>query len=85
MRNVNNVLVTHLSAHLLSTYLLTLMEGFGNDISTFKQFLSVFCKDHHGPITEDDPLPVRLLNYYLTEAEVEAEVLEWSLQYLTVK
>ena len=49
----------------------------------FQNFLEEFCRSHHGELTEDDRLPMRFFSNYLIVKEVEAECIDWVLQYLT--
>lgn len=56
-----------------------------DEIDRFRHFLSEFSTSHSGPLSEDDPLPVRLICYYLSQEEVEGECLDWSLTYLSLK
>ena len=53
--------------------------------SSYKEFLEEFCKTHKGPLESSDALPFRLTTCYLTEAEIEGECLDWTLQYLHLK
>ena len=55
------------------------------DLSTYKEFLEEFCRNHNGPLEQSDALPFRLTTCYLTEAELEGECLDWTLQYLYLK
>ena len=62
-----------------------MMEEFWNDLDKIKLFLARFSKDHCQKLSEDDPLPHRLLSFFLVEKEVEAEVMDWIIQYLTAQ
>ncbi|GAB0087386.1 PPM-type phosphatase domain-containing protein [Sergentomyia squamirostris] len=44
-----------------------------------------FLKTFHLTIRENDPLPVRVPNYNLTEEEIKGEIIHWSLQYLSAR
>ncbi|CAH1802159.1 unnamed protein product, partial [Owenia fusiformis] len=52
------------------------------DEERFLAFLQRFCADHKEQIGEDDPLPFKLVTYYLLEVEARAECMDWAIQYL---
>lgn len=61
------------------------VEFDADDIEKFRLFLREFSTAHLGALSADDPLPLRLICYYLNEEEVEGECLDWSLTYLAAK
>ncbi|XP_033115788.1 protein phosphatase 1E-like [Anneissia japonica] len=50
--------------------------------SVNRAFLEEFVANHSSPLDPDEPLPIRLVTYYLTDDEVEGEVVDWTLEYL---
>lgn len=53
-----------------------------DEIRQFKEFLSEFCVNHNGPVTNSDPLPFRLITFRLTKEEIEGECASWVIEYL---
>lgn len=53
-----------------------------DELERFKPFLSDFCEKHNGPITNNDPLPFRLITFRLTKEEIEGECASWVIDYL---
>lgn len=52
------------------------------DLELFKKFLSEFSEKHSGPLTNNDPLPFRLITFRLTKEEIEGECASWAIDYL---
>lgn len=52
------------------------------DNSIFKDFLNEFCTHRDGPLSDQTPLPSRVLSAGVTEAEIEGECLDWLQQFL---
>lgn len=46
------------------------------------EFLQKFASDHSRPISEDDPLPIRVATLSVAQGEVEGECIDWALEYL---
>lgn len=42
-----------------------------------------FLKTFAASINPNDPLPVRVSSYNLTEDEIDGEIIHWALQYLS--
>eukprot|EP00118_Oscarella_pearsei_P005345 m.24524 g.24524 ORF g.24524 m.24524 type:complete len:467 (+) comp28633_c0_seq1:36-1436(+) len=53
-----------------------------SELAAFQTYLTEFASAHPDPISPEGPLPVRLVCYYLTKPEMEAECLDWTLAYL---
>ena len=60
-------------------------SSLGNDNAYFRAFLSTFCSSIAEEHEESDDLPIRLFNKRLVIEEIEGEVLEWSIRYLSKK
>ncbi|XP_035691996.1 protein phosphatase 1F-like [Branchiostoma floridae] len=50
--------------------------------SSYKAFLQSFLEKYPADFGADDPLPLRLITFYLSADEVEGELLDWILQWL---
>ena len=44
--------------------------------------LRLFTTNHPNPIGDDDPLPIRIVQYTVAAEEVEGECIDWALEYL---
>ncbi|XP_076435174.1 protein phosphatase 1F-like [Babylonia areolata] len=53
-----------------------------NEISSFKRFLEIFCRDVEEPSSEENDSPIRHVSYMLEPSEIEGESLRWALDYL---
>lgn len=51
------------------------------DYSEYRKFLEEFAAN----VNPTDQLPVRVAGYTLTEAELNGEIIDWGLQYLSEK
>ncbi|XP_066292517.1 protein phosphatase 1F-like [Branchiostoma lanceolatum] len=59
------------------------MEVSQEDVdSSYKAFLQSFAEKYPADFSADDPLPLRLITFYLAPDEVEGELLDWILQWL---
>ena len=53
------------------------------NMDSYRQFLEQFCPSHPVELTESESLPFRLQVFYLNDDDLDAELQDWSHQYLS--
>ena len=61
------------------------MELFEPKLDKIKSFLDEFSTNFCNEVGLEDALPYRISSIFITEDDLEAEVLDWVFSYLTAK